>query len=244
MLNKDAFQLLPTEILQRASHPLFKEAVKEYLAQYVSELTLQEDGFTGNLNLADIRYDQETQLSRYLKEKAQKGEITLSFSTISAVGKVLNKKERFIIREDQILPYKNIDLAVLSENLGSILDCFKEILTKRDLIKAKLNPIFQEFADTYDAIPLSQSNTSQAVQGIVDSVQMLRIGFELSTSLVQISDYSLVPRYSSYLQATKENAVSIFNSATITDTMKVLSKTSQFASGQGYAVRNPNREIH
>jgi hypothetical protein len=234
MLNKDAFQLLPPEILQRASHPLFKEAVKEYLSKYVSELTLKEDGFTGNLNLAEIRYDQETELSRYLKEKAQKGEITLSFSSSSAVGKVLNKRERFTLNEDQILPYKGIDPDVLSENLGSILDCFKEILTKRDLMKAKLNPIFQEFADKYDSIPLSQSNTNQAIQGLVDSVQMLRIGFELSTNLVQINDYSLVPRYSTYLQATKENAVSIFNSPTISDTMKVLSKTSQFASGQGY----------
>ena len=231
MLNKEVFQIVPPEILQRASHPLFKDAVKEFLNSYVSELQRQEGNFEGKKTL---EYDQETPLSRYLRDQADRGAITLSFARDSAIGKILGRSSRFLIDQDQIIPYKQMNTNVLAENVSSIQDCFKEILVKRDLMKSRLNPIFQKISENYDTIQLDQNNTNQAIQGLVNSFQILRMGFEMSTNMIQINDYALVPRYSSYLQGSHENASSILTSPVIADMMKVLKKTADYATAMGY----------
>lgn len=231
MLNKEVFQLVPSEILQRASHPLFKEAVKEFLNSYISELQRQEGNFEGKKTL---EYDQETPLSRYLRDQADRGAITLSFVQESAIGKLLERSSHFPIDQDQIIPYKQLNTEVLADNVSSIQDCFKEILVKRDLMTARLNPIFQKISENYDTTQLDQNNTNQAIQGLVNSFQILRIGFEMSTNMIQINDYALMPRYSSYLQGSHEDASSILTSPVIADMMKVLKKTADYATAMGY----------
>jgi hypothetical protein len=226
MLNKNLFFIVPSEILQDASHPRFLPSIEEYLSAYKGALSFISEGFQGE---KDLSYEHETPYSRFLKDHAEKRHIKLRFSPFSNIGKLSGNKEvEFEIPPDKIIPFEKINPKQTASNIKAFLQTTKELSQRRGRFEHELRGVLQR-ADLSLKQPLSPKNEQQALS-LISCFEIVRYSFSLSKSWENMRRSDYETEFSRWLKATEESPTSIFSSHLFNTALSSLRKTAEFAA--------------
>lgn len=229
-LNKDAFLIVPQEIMRNSSHPLFQSAVKDYLFAYKQTLMQLGQGFKGR---REFIHDNETPYSRFIKNNVDEKGLVITFDANSAVGKILNNKQvSFNLNSSQVYPFQEIQPSLIASNLVKLINKSKEVLEHRFVYEQKMKIVLIQSQGQFSQ-KLNEQNQLQA-NGLVATFEMLRYGFSLAKAYEDLKAGVETP-YSKWLVATNEASNSVLNSELFMQSMSVMMKTAEFANALGLA---------
>ena len=220
MLSKDVFLRVSPDLMRRSQHPLFTQAIKEYLSCYKSALQNKAEEFQGD---PVFLFKSETPFSRFMRNAP----LYLEFPVSSFVGRVFGEAKIFTITTDQILPFDRLSPAREAQQLNIFLERGKTLLDLKELFDRKLQRILMEShnAAQYEK-PLSPEWLLQAKEGLTSSMEMLSFAFQQA---YETRGRSMNP----YLQATGESPETIFSGKLFRDSLSLLQKTADFGKGLG-----------
>lgn len=234
MFNKELFTLLPDDLLKGADSPLFLDAIKGYLFEYVWMISRRKMAYQGSEEDKKLNYGDPSPFKRKLTEEANQSGLILEFPRTSKVyqflqeskSNLMEKEVRFTITPNQIVPVDQISLPAQVENVRRFLELRKELLQEERLFLDQTALSMKKMEAV--AIPLDQESENTALQGLISSYYMMRFCLSLAKKLYDSED-KVMGEEDRWLKGTGETPKDILTSTLFRESISVLRKTAEFA---------------
>ena len=238
-LNEPLFLAAPSELLKNTDHPLFYQALKNYLSHYKQTLSLEKQAFLDaghHEEECGLKLGEPSPFKDALLRKAKSGELSLEFSLNSPLHQFLRAQTLNLentlhipLEETQIVPPFLTTYA--PTHIEAFLETVEDVLSLEERFLGTIRPVILR---ARRLMTPHRSHLKIFEKGIKTSYFLLRYALDTARRLDRFARSGLLSSEADvFLSSTNETGQSIFLSPLFREVFSLLTRTLELASSSG-----------